>query len=50
MSGKSDNPKTVPKKIPIIPPLLVEIELVSDFIQKANIPTTILSLNVLLLK
>ena len=50
MSAKLDNPKSVPKtywtiinkflskkKIPIIPPILVNGELVSDFKQKANI-------------
>ena len=50
MSAKLDNPKTVPKtysliikkflsnkKIPIIPSLLVNSELVSGFKQKANI-------------
>ena len=49
MSAKLDNLKTVPKtywsiinkflsnkKIPIIPPILVNGELVSDFKQKAN--------------
>ena len=49
MSAKLDNPKTVPKtywsiinkflsnkKTPIIPPVLVNGELVSDFEQKAN--------------
>ena len=50
MSAKLENPKSVPKtywsiinkflsneKIPIIPPILVNSELVSDFKQKANI-------------
>ena len=50
MSAKLDNPKTVPKtywsiinkflsnkKTPIIPPVLVNGELVSDFEQKANL-------------
>ena len=50
MSAKLDNPKNVPKtywsiinkllsnkKVPIIPPILVNGELVSDFKQKANI-------------
>ena len=50
MNAKLDNPKTVPntywsiinkflsnKKIPIIPPILVNGELASDFKQKANI-------------
>ena len=38
------------KKTPIIPPILVNSELVSDFEQKANFSTIILLLNVLLLK
>ena len=38
------------KKTPIIPPVLVNSELVSDFEQKANFSTIILLLNVLLLK
>ena len=50
MSAKLDNAKTVPKtywsvinkflsnkKVLIIPPLLVDSELVSDFKQKANV-------------
>ena len=41
MSAKLDNPKTVPKTYwsitPIIPPVLVNGELVSDFKQKANL-------------
>ena len=50
MSAKLDNPKSVPKtywsiinkflsykKIPIIPPILVNGELISDFEQKDNI-------------
>ena len=50
MSAKLDNPKTVPKtywsiinkfvsnkKTPIIPPVFVNGELVSDFEQKANL-------------
>ena len=50
MSAKLDNPKSVPKihwsiihkllsnrKIPIIAPILINGELVSDFKQKANI-------------
>ena len=50
MSAKLDNPKSAPKtywtiinkflsqkKIPIIPPILVNGELVSDYKQKANI-------------
>ena len=38
------------KKTPIIPPVLVNGELVSDFEQKANFSAIILLLNVLLLK
>ena len=38
------------KKTPIIPPVLVNGKLVSNFEQKANFSTTILLLNVLLLK
>ena len=38
------------KKTPIIPPVLVNSELVSDFEQKANFSTLILLLNVLLVK
>ena len=63
MSAKLDNPKTVlktcwsiinkflsNKKTPIIPPVLVNGELVSDFEQKAICSATTLLLNVLLLK
>ena len=63
MSAKLDNPKSVPKtcwsiiskflsnkKISIIPPILVNGELVSDFKQKTNIFDNHLPLCVLLLK
>ena len=62
MSAKLDNPKTVLKtyrsiinkflsnKIPIIPSILVNGELVSDLNKKLISSTTILPLNVLLLK
>ena len=63
MSAKLDNHNTVPKtywpiinkflsnkKTPIIPPVLVNGELVSDFKQKLICSTTILLHNVYLLK